>query len=286
MWQVSCLLCYPEIRNFPNTQIEQILYQTANDLGETGLDQYSGYGRVDAAEALEVAKVKVHDIAVNQIRVDPKVISSGEAANIVVTIQNQGTFVEKDVSLQLFVDSEMVNEQVSKIKIRPWETYRFTYNWMPQPIADKEIVIQAKLPAIKGEIDIEDNTRTLELIAKYDNGVLVVKHSSSPKHQTHQYLAGEAWQILPAGAMKTEIGQYIGNKVSYDIGLFGADVVSYSGRYNEDINRNSSLDAGEDVNGNGILDQAIIEPEGVWTPGGVGQMCHILGLTWVNIMLE
>jgi hypothetical protein len=38
-----------------NTQIEKILFQTAQDLGDPGWDQYYGWGRVDAAKAVQTA---------------------------------------------------------------------------------------------------------------------------------------------------------------------------------------------------------------------------------------
>ncbi|SES76822.1 Serine protease, subtilisin family [Nitrosospira multiformis] len=39
----------------PNTQIESLLFSTAVDLGTTGRDPYYGYGRVDAARAVQAA---------------------------------------------------------------------------------------------------------------------------------------------------------------------------------------------------------------------------------------
>ncbi len=40
----------------PNTQIEQLLFSTAKDIGVVGKDPYFGYGRVDAAAAVIAAK--------------------------------------------------------------------------------------------------------------------------------------------------------------------------------------------------------------------------------------
>jgi thermitase len=42
--------------SLPNTQIEQLLFTTAKDLGAVGKDQYYGYGRIDAAAAVIAAK--------------------------------------------------------------------------------------------------------------------------------------------------------------------------------------------------------------------------------------
>jgi thermitase len=42
--------------NLSNTQIESLLYSTALDLGATGRDAYYGYGRVNAAAAVQAAK--------------------------------------------------------------------------------------------------------------------------------------------------------------------------------------------------------------------------------------
>jgi subtilisin family serine protease len=35
-----------------NTQVTQVLFQTADDLGEKGKDQFYGFGRINAARAL------------------------------------------------------------------------------------------------------------------------------------------------------------------------------------------------------------------------------------------
>jgi hypothetical protein len=43
----------------PNTQIESLLYSTAVDLGAPGRDPYYGYGRVDAARAVQAAAAAV-----------------------------------------------------------------------------------------------------------------------------------------------------------------------------------------------------------------------------------
>jgi len=43
----------------PNTQIESLLYSTAVDLGTAGRDPYYGYGRVDAARAVQAAAAAV-----------------------------------------------------------------------------------------------------------------------------------------------------------------------------------------------------------------------------------
>src|SRR6185436_7860512 len=69
---------------------------------------------------------------------------------------------------------------------------------------------------------------------------------------------------LPPGAMKDEIGRYIGQLVTYS--LAGRSVTTYTGRYSEDRNLNGSLDGGEDVNGNGLVDVDIQSAS--FIPGG------------------
>ena len=61
---------------------------------------------------------------------------------------------------------------------------------------------------------------------------MVIAHQSDPSEPVHQYLAGEAWQLLPDSAMKTELQKYIGNKINYSID--GVTVTTYTGLFNNE----------------------------------------------------
>src|SRR3990170_2135842 len=95
--------------DFSNTQVENILYQTADDFGDKGLDSYYGFGRVNALKAIEKAGIEVHDIAVIGIRIEPETFKVGEATKIIVTVENQGTFVERDLTVSAVVNNAKID---------------------------------------------------------------------------------------------------------------------------------------------------------------------------------
>jgi len=171
--------------DFSNTQVEQILYQTADDLGDKGLDQNFGYGRLNAAKALEVASIEVHDVAVVRIRVEPQTFKVGEPAQIIVTVQNQGTFVEKDLSVTVSVN-DMLAEEAKKIeKIKPGESVEVGFAWTPPSQHAGAIAIIAHVGTIKGEVDLEDNARKIQygIALSPDEKVFTLYRYYGPVHQ-------------------------------------------------------------------------------------------------------
>ncbi len=228
--------------DFSNTQVEQILYQTADDLGEAGLDPEFGYGRLNAAKALEVASIEVHDLAVTHIRVEPQSFKIGEPTQIIVTVQNQGTFVEDDLSVTTFMNDGQIEEPKQIEIIKPGESLNVGFAWVASINAGEEIVLSIKsdVSVIKGETDLTDNVKTKVFIASQINGLIIIKHKSEPDMQTHQYLVGEAAKIWPGGYVTDsnhhEIWEYIGEKVEYDLNdaavLSDTHVTTYGGRFN------------------------------------------------------
>lgn len=231
--------------DFSNTQIEQILYRTADDLGDKGPDQIYGNGRVNAAKALAVASIEVHDVAVTRIRIEPLEFKVGEPAQIIVTVQNQGTFLEKNLSVSALVNDVPV-ESVKKIEtIKPGEFVDVSFIWAPS-IAEgiaASFKIKGEVGLVEGETDTTDNVGIDEFVGRPVNGSIVIKHQSEPHMQAHQYLVGEAARIWPGGYVTDsnhhEIWDYIGEKVNYDLNdaaiCCDTNVTTYGGRFNGQV---------------------------------------------------
>ncbi|MBI1733222.1 MAG: S8 family serine peptidase [Gammaproteobacteria bacterium] len=220
-------------RALSNNQVEEILYGSVDDFGVTGWDQESGFGRINAVSAMEKSDVQAHDVAVIGIRVDPETFRVGESTKIIVTVENEGTFIEEGLSLQLFIDSQLMERDGQAFKLTPGQSDSQAYTWTPQKTEGNSIIIMALLTAVKGERDTDDNSATREFVFFNKLGKVTLKYKSSPKQPTHQYIAGEAWNLLPPTAMKTEIGKYIGNRAAYTVGLFPfeTEVVTYTGSF-------------------------------------------------------
>ncbi len=256
--------------DFSNTQVENILYQTADDLGDKGWDGYHGFGCVNALKAVEMSGVEVHDVAIAGIKISPATFKAGEATKIIVTVENQGTFAEKDLLLKASVNGETLDGEQALLEVKTGEKIGVIFNWIPKGDDLANIVIEAQVNAVEGETEVDDNKSAREFIGVERDGVVWIRHKSEPNMPTHQYLVGEAYNLLPEGEFKRELKDYIGNKITYSfVGKYdNVTVTNYSGKYNEDINLNDVLDAGEYLNGNGILDINIHESDG-WIPGGI-----------------
>jgi thermitase len=89
----------------PNTQIEQLLFSTAKDIGVAGKDPYYGYGRVDAATAVIAAKNATSYIDNTKPTVSIVSPISGETVSNIIAVDvnyNDNIGVTK---LELYVDS-------------------------------------------------------------------------------------------------------------------------------------------------------------------------------------
>ena len=189
------------------TQVEQILYQTADDLGEKGKDEVYGHGRVNAATALGMASIEVHDVAVVGIRVEPRTFQIGEAAQIIVSVQNQGTFVENNLLIDVSVNA-VPAENARKIQfIKPGEDIDVSFAWMPGVSSPQRVTVRGEVSTVPGEDDVTDNERVLDTTLTQQDGSVTVQY----KQSTHQWIGFEAALMLPSSSMEREIRDFLGS---------------------------------------------------------------------------
>ncbi len=93
---------------FPNATRDWVraqLRNTADDLGAPGFDQYYGYGRINAENAVEQAP-PTHDVLIfNWER--PNSIQPGDIVVFNLTVLNFGTSDEQNVTAEVFVDGNL-----------------------------------------------------------------------------------------------------------------------------------------------------------------------------------
>ncbi len=88
-----------------NNEVRQKMDDTAEDLGDSGRDNWYGYGLVDAEAAASTPPDK-HDVATTAIDT-PSSVFQGETATIDVTVKNLGTY---DETFELTVTDETYGE--------------------------------------------------------------------------------------------------------------------------------------------------------------------------------
>lgn len=202
--------------DFSNTQVENILYQTADDLGDKGWDSYFGFGRVNALKAIEMGGIEVHDVAIADIKISPETFKAGEATKIIVTVENQGTFAEKNLSVKVSVNGEPVEEVMEITTIKQSDSIDINFAWMPVSGANELVEIMAQIEEIENEIELEDNIKTVRYNYVYSPETdIVTLYTICPP--VHQWIGLQAYNKLRDNSpIKNEIKQYLPTDASSD----------------------------------------------------------------------
>ncbi len=137
-----------------STEIESLLFSTAKDLGATGRDPYYGYGRVDAATAVQVAKNATASLAA-EIDTEIPVVSiieplSGGTVSGIVPVDIQASDNVGVVRAELWVNNTSVAVDTS-------EPFAFSWDSVGAPNGETNLVVRA--------YDAADNMATSDMIS-------------------------------------------------------------------------------------------------------------------------
>lgn len=186
-----------------NSFIEKLIIQSVKDLGDKGTDKIYGYGEVDAIAALEQEVEPFHDVSARSVNIEPMVFEKGKPTYIVANIENRGTYPSENIDVVLYqiIDKEK-REVGRKEKIRVIDKTKVVFEW-----------IQTKIEGnIKFEVAayLEDDTNrsndlkmTFSFSMKEQDGLYVL-YKNRP--YVHSWVALQAYNILPSGPLKTELG--------------------------------------------------------------------------------
>jgi len=106
-------------------QIRWLLQHTADDLGYVGLDEYYGYGRVNARKAVSLLE---HDIGIIEWRY-PYRVDPGQPSMFNATIANYGRKNETNISVQFFVNETLIGfTTIDFLKVCTSTTISFSWN--------------------------------------------------------------------------------------------------------------------------------------------------------------
>ncbi|MBI5116586.1 fibronectin type III domain-containing protein [Candidatus Poribacteria bacterium] len=195
---------------------------------------------------IALAQETSHDLAVKGIAFTPNQILKTETVQVVVGIENRGSYDEKNVTVILEIRQIEFAHKKSIPLIRHGET---PFVKFPIPVAVSElpraVTIVARIVPVDSETNLANNQERLRLLLQERDGIITPMHKSEPMTQAHQYLAGEAARIWPGtngldlqsqddwtnffNGSHSEIWDYIGAKTTYvPIDTYG--VVTYGGR--------------------------------------------------------
>jgi YVTN family beta-propeller protein len=210
-------LLLSQVSGISNTQAEQYLCRTAEDLGEKGKDPVFGYGNVNAATAVEFVggivtgekppAAPLHDLAVTRIRLEPPVFKAGDAVRIIVAVRNLGTSAENLLEVRALADDQPVGGSKIIATLAAGQSGEAAFDWLATGGAKESTnVISGHVVPVPGETDIANNTLTLPY--RYDaDGTVHVLYKSEP--YVHSWVAYQAFNLLRQGDLKTELASHL-----------------------------------------------------------------------------
>jgi thermitase len=128
------------------------LRSTADDLGDPGFDQYYGYGRIDARNAVEQS-APAHELIAYEWKTPPYV-EPGTSATINATILNYGENDETSVVAQLLASDSIVNSAtIDYLASGNSKTVSLLWN----PTVEGTYNVTFYVVPVLGETTVEDN---------------------------------------------------------------------------------------------------------------------------------
>ena len=168
---------------FPNATRDRVRAQlryTGDDLGDLGFDEYYGYGRINAKNAVEQAPPE-HDLLIFDWERPPHV-KLGELATFNITVLNFGVSNETNVEVHLLVNDSLVDSTsispllggTSRTVSLSWApttvgTHNVTYYVVPAP--DETIIQNNQISEILYVITPPSETNWMLLETDPDEGI-------------------------------------------------------------------------------------------------------------------
>jgi hypothetical protein len=204
------------------SQIEEALRRSAEDVGDEGTDEWSGYGVVRADQAASTGVTTIVDVAVGRVAVTPGSFETGDTVSITVTLTNLGTDTVATPTVTVTANGRLVATEAGPGTVAPGASAIVTLSWVVDvPPGVGELVLEAEASPTPGETDLANNRRHVR--SAYDPAANVyVLYKERPF--VHSWVALQAYNILPAGPLKTELFGYLYGGTS-DNALFGAGKV-------------------------------------------------------------
>jgi subtilisin family serine protease len=150
--------------SFPNATRDWVrarLRSTADDLGESGFDQYYGYGRINARKAVEQVAPE-HDLLLLDWT-KPKYIQPEEAATFHVTVLDSGTRDEHNVTAELLVNSNLASSTLIG-NLTSGATVTVNLSWTP--LSEGTFNVTLYIVPVDGETAV-DNNRVTSTVSVY-----------------------------------------------------------------------------------------------------------------------
>ncbi len=157
---------------FPNATRDWVRAQlryTADDLGMTGLDEYYGYGRINAKEAVETAPLD-HDLLIFGWD-RPRYADPGDSIFFNITVMNFGTNDEYNVTVILLIDGNQTASTTIN-QLTRGSLAKIGFSWAP--LMEKTYNVTIYVAPVPGETITDNNGMTEAIFIRNTIGYVLV----------------------------------------------------------------------------------------------------------------
>jgi hypothetical protein len=142
------------------TTTKAIICASASDLGSPGWDAETGMGLIDCASALGRPLASQTSVGIIGFEVLPRSPMAGQQTRAFISVRNHGSAPTAPFFLRL-KRGQATDKQTVEQPLAPKEIRECEMAWVPSAPAQESEAITAELPALPGETDLRDHTRTL-----------------------------------------------------------------------------------------------------------------------------
>ncbi len=168
-------LLMSQFPSYTPTQLEELLYSTAVDLGDPGFDQFFGWGRIDASSAI----FGLQDHNVRASISGPDYIPLNETGSFSVTVSNVGLMNETNVELAVYLNgTNVINQTIPTLN--SGDSISFSYDIYGDQLVTYELF--ASVTPVFNETVVHDNVAT-----KYTTVSLPIIHPSQGNVMMYYY---------------------------------------------------------------------------------------------------
>jgi fibronectin type 3 domain-containing protein len=204
--------------------LRRALVLAAVDLGAPGRDPTYGAGRIDAAAALSVDVPPLHEVSIHAVTFESLRVGADEHVFAWVHVLNSGTYAEERGTLSVWANERLILEQPDLLVT---DSLRLPVDLGPAaPLAAcGTLTLKVVITPAFGDACNGDNQLAFTYDWRADDeGHVYVLLKQLPF--VHSWASYQAYQILPPGPLKTELGSrqnLWGNAATNT--LFGTDKI-------------------------------------------------------------
>jgi thermitase len=214
--------------------IRQWLHYTADDLGDPGFDQYYGYGRIDARNAVEQAP-PTHELIMSSW-VTPPYVEPGTTGLVNATVLNFGESDETDVTVELLANDSVISDTLIDF-VPSGGLAVASLTW--SPTVEGSYNVSAYVIPVVGETSIANNALSKNISVGTPVKAVVLRSYGNVESNsiTSWQALNNQWQLFGDTMVYVDYETLNKENITYDdIVATGADVLiiscacySYSG---------------------------------------------------------